>query len=158
MPHISMHTPIADLTIFENDGAIVALDWGWTPEQETSALLSETKSQIDAYFDGELTQFNLPLNPFGTDHQVKVWDTMQKIKYGDYRSYGDLAKNIGSSAQAVGTACGRNPIPIIIPCHRIISTGQIGSEKWLGGYSGEGGAWTKKALLILEQVLPPDLV
>lgn len=169
MAHISLHTPIADLTIFEHDAAIVAVEWGWTDavDFKTSlrdgeitrgqiALLQEAKRQIDAYFDGELKQFDLPLNPYGTDHQQSVWQAMQQIPYGEVRSYGDLATDLKSSAQAVGTACGRNPLPILIPCHRIVASGTKGSDKWLGGYSGDGGPWTKRALLTLEEVLEPD--
>lgn len=157
MPQLSMHTPIADLTLYENAGAIVALDWGWVEDQDPSPLLREAKKQLDAYFDGDLKAFDLPLDPYGTDHQSKVWAAMGKIPYGQVATYGDLANQLNSSAQAIGTACGRNPIPIIIPCHRIVSQGPVGSEKWLGGYSGDGGTWTKKALLTLEEVLEPEL-
>jgi len=148
MSQLSMHTPIIDITITELEGSIIALDWGWSPFQETSPLLSEAKRQLDAYFDGDLTQFDLPLNPMGTKHQEKVWQAMRHIPYGDTATYGSLAKNIGSAAQAVGTACGRNPIPILIPCHRIVA-----SAGKLGGYSGDGGLYTKRALLVLEGAL-----
>ena len=151
MPQLSMHTPIADLTLTEEDGAIVALDWGWSAFQEKTDLLVEAKHQLDAYFDGELTAFDLPLNPCGTTHQKKVWALMQAIPYGSVLTYGAAAKQIGSAAQAVGTACGLNAIPVIIPCHRI-----VGSGGRMGGYSGEGGVYTKKALLILEGALNPD--
>lgn len=81
----------------------------------------------------------------GTDHQKKVWATMCEIPSGDVGSYGDIAQEIGSSARAVGTACGKNPIPIIVPCHRILSTGG-----GIGGYSGRGGVATKRQLLDLK--------
>ncbi|WND03671.1 methylated-DNA--[protein]-cysteine S-methyltransferase [Temperatibacter marinus] len=157
MPQLSLHTPIADITLYEHQEKIVALDWGWVEDQEKSPLLLEAKNQLDAYFDGQLTSFDLPLDPYGTDHQKRVWTRMASIQYGETMSYGALAKNLSSSAQAVGTACGRNPIPIILPCHRVVATGEKGSEKWLGGYSGDGGIWTKKALLILEEILEPEL-
>lgn len=169
MAHISLHTPIADLTVFEHNSALVAVEWGWTEqidldkEQSDGSvtrgqidLLREAKKQLDAYFDGDLRVFDLPLYPYGTDHQVKVWRAMQQIPYGEVRTYGDIARDISSSAQAVGNACGRNPLPIIIPCHRIVAAGATGSDQWLGGYSGDGGPWTKRALLTLEEVLPPD--
>ncbi len=152
MAHISLHCPIADLTVFEEDGKIVALDWGWSPFQEPTKLLLEAKRQLDAYFDGELKVFDLPLDIMGTKHQKKVWRAMQDIPYGETRTYGEMAKEIGSAAQAVGTACGANPIPIIVPCHRITAAGGQ-----LGGYSGDGGTWTKKALLVLEGALPVDM-
>ena len=147
-----MHTPIADLTITEIDDKVVAVDWGWSPFQEKSPLLSEAKKQLDAYFDGTLTEFDLPLDPDGSQHQKKVWARMQQIPYGQMLTYGEMAAEIGSAAQAVGTACGMNPLPILIPCHRVIAAGGN-----LGGYSGEGGIYTKKALLTLETALPIEL-
>lgn len=148
MSQLSMHTPVIDITITEFDGAIVSLDWGWSPFQEPTPLLMEAKRQLDLYFDGELTKFDLPLAAMGTKHQEKVWAAMQAIPYGEMRTYGELAQEIGSAAQAVGTACGRNPIPILVPCHRIIAR-----EGKLGGYSGDGGLHTKRALLVLEGAL-----
>lgn len=148
MFQLSMHTPSIDITLSELDGAIIALDWGWSPFQAPSPLLMEAKGQLDAYFDGDLTHFNLPLKPMGTKHQEKVWHAMQEIPYGKTRTYGSIAEEIGSAAQAVGSACGRNPIPILIPCHRIIA--RAGK---LGGYSGDGGLYTKRALLVLEGAL-----
>lgn len=140
-----MHTPVIDITISELEGAIIALDWGWSPFQEPSPLLHEAKKQLDAYFDGDLTQFDLPLNPMGSKHQEKVWAAMLTIPYGEMRTYGELANQIGSAAQPVGSACGRNPIPILVPCHRV-----VGSNGKFGGYSGDGGLYTKRALLVLE--------
>ncbi|MEX0297484.1 MAG: methylated-DNA--[protein]-cysteine S-methyltransferase [Kordiimonas sp.] len=148
MSQLSMHTPVIDITITEIEGSIVALDWGWSPFQEPTPLLLEAKQQLDAYFDGDLTDFDLPLEPMGTKHQEKVWQAMLKIPYGDTTTYGELAKDIGSAAQAVGTACGRNPIPILVPCHRV-----LGSAGKFGGYSGDGGLYTKRALLVLEGAL-----
>ena len=145
MPQLSMHTPIGDLAISEQNGALVALDWGWGRDQDKTPLLTEAKRQLDAYFDGKLTDFDLPLSPDGTAHQKAVWRAMAKIKYGAMMSYGDLAAKIGSSPRAVGGACGANPIPIIVPCHRV-----VGSGGKLHGYSGAGGLDTKLALLRLE--------
>ncbi len=148
MFQLSMHTPIIDITISELEGAIIALDWGWSPFQGSSPLLQEAKHQLDAYFDGDLKEFDLPLSPMGTRHQEKVWQSMQRIPYGETRTYGAIAKEIGSAAQAVGSACGRNPIPILIPCHRVVA-----HASKLGGYSGDGGFYTKRALLVLEGAL-----
>lgn len=145
MSQLSMHSPVIDITITEIEGTIVSLDWGWSPFQEPTPLLLEAKRQLDAYFDGELRDFDLPLAPMGTKHQEKVWRAMRDIPYGHTRTYGELAKAIGSAAQAVGTACGRNPIPILVPCHRVVA-----SAGRLGGYSGDGGLYTKRALLVLE--------
>jgi methylated-DNA-[protein]-cysteine S-methyltransferase len=148
MSQLSMHTPIIDITITELEGHIIALDWGWSPFQETSPLLAEAKRQLDLYFDGELKDFDLPISPMGTKHQEKVWRAMQAIPYGETTTYGTMAKKIGSASQAVGTACGRNPIPILVPCHRVLGAGNK-----LGGYSGDGGLYTKRALLVLEGAL-----
>jgi len=148
MSQLSMHTPIIDITLTELDGSIVAVDWGWSPFQESSALLREAKRQLDLYFDGDLTDFDLPINPMGSKHQEKVWRAMMEIPYGETITYGTLAKKIGSAAQPVGSACGRNPLPILVPCHRV-----VGSGKKFGGYSGDGGLYTKRALLVLEGAL-----
>ena len=148
MPQLSLHSPIGDLTVSEDEGAIVALDWGWGAEQTKTPLLTDAVRQLNAYFDGDLTDFDLPLNPHGTDHQQRVWDAMCCIPYGATLTYGALAKEAGSIARAVGTACGTNPIPIIIPCHRVLAEGDK-----IGGYSGDGGVETKVMLLQLEGVL-----
>lgn len=146
MAQLSMHTPHGDLTIFDDDeGSLIALDWGWTPDQQKTDLLLEAKRQLDLYFDGELTDFDLPLDPYGTPFQKKVWAVMNSIAYGETMTYGDIAKELGSAAQAVGNACGANPLPIIQPCHRVLAAGGK-----IGGYSGEGGAETKMAFLALE--------
>ena len=146
MAQLSMHTPHGDLTIFDDDkGSLVALDWGWAHAQEKTDVLLEAKRQLDLYFDGELTEFNLPLAPDGTAFQKRVWGAINKIAYGQTQSYGEIATQINSAAQAVGNACGANPIPIIQPCHRVLAAGGK-----IGGYSGEGGAETKIAFLALE--------
>lgn len=145
MTQLSFHSPIGDLTLTEEDGFIVSLDWGWSCAQGTSALLEKAKKQVMAYLDGLRRDFDLPLSPMGTEFQKKVWKAMQAIPYGKTRSYGEIAAKLKSSARAVGGACGRNPIPIIIPCHRVLGSGGA-----LGGYSGEGGTETKSQLLKLE--------
>ncbi|MBL4787545.1 MAG: methylated-DNA--[protein]-cysteine S-methyltransferase [Kordiimonadaceae bacterium] len=151
MSQLSMHTPIIDLTITELDGSIISMDWGWSPFQETSLLLQEAKRQLDLYFDGDLQVFDLPIKPMGTPHQEKVWRAMMEIPFGEVATYGELAKKIGSAAQPVGSACGRNPLPILVPCHRV-----VGASGNFGGYSGDGGLYTKRALLVLEGALSID--
>ena len=142
-----MHSPIGDLTISSENSALVALDWGWARDQASDDLLERAKSQLDAYFDGKAETFDLPLAPAGTDFQQRVWTHMNSISYGKTISYGEIAKVLNSAARAVGMACGANPIPIIIPCHRVLAV------NGMGGYSGEGGVETKVALLRLERVL-----
>ena len=144
MPQLSLHSPVGDLSVSEDQGAIVALDWGWGRDQSPTPLLREALKQLNAYFDGKLTAFDLPIRPFGTTFQTRVWQQMLKIPFGQTRTYGALAAKLRSGARPVGTACGRNPIPIIIPCHRVIAA------HGLGGYSGDGGTAAKVALLTLE--------
>lgn len=145
MPQLSLHSPVGDLTVSEEDGRLVSLDWGWVRDQAVTPLLRRTKNLLTAYFDGELQDFDLPLNLAGTAHQRKVWQAMMEIPFGMTESYGELARRIGSGAQAVGTACGRNPIAIIVPCHRVLA-----AQGAIGGYSGGSGVETKTALLRLE--------
>ena len=147
MSQISMHAPIGDLTISAEDNIIVSLDWGWAQEQNTNTLLQNAKSQLNDYFDGLRKNFDLPLEPPGTKFQQRVWSMMEQIPYGKTKTYGEIAKALGSSARAVGMACGANPIPVIIPCHRVVAATDM------GGYSGDGGVKTKRALLHLERVL-----
>ena len=149
MPQISINSPVGPLTIFEFDGVIVALDWGFVEEMETSPVLEDAKAQLADYFAGKRGDFDLPLAPDGTDFQKAVWEAMCKIPAGKTATYKDLATAAGSpkAFQSVGTACGLNPIPIIIPCHRVLASGDKP-----GGYSGDGGLETKQALLKIEGV------
>jgi methylated-DNA-[protein]-cysteine S-methyltransferase len=144
LPQLSLHTAIGDLTISEDDGAIVALDWGWGCTQAVSRLLLHARDQLFAYFDGALTEFDLPLCPAGTPYRRHVWDALRRIPYGATSSYGDIARQVGGSPRAVGQASASNPIPIIIPCHRVLASNSM------GGYSGGDGLATKRALLALE--------
>jgi methylated-DNA-[protein]-cysteine S-methyltransferase len=148
MTQLSFHSPIGDLTLTEEDGAIVSLDWGWARDQGETPLLKKARAQVQEYLQGKRHQFDLPLEPMGTDFQKRVWKAMSAIGYGKTKSYGEVAAKLHSGPRAVGTACGRNPIPIIIPCHRV-----LGTNGSLGGYSGEGGTDTKKQLLKLEGAL-----
>jgi methylated-DNA-[protein]-cysteine S-methyltransferase len=147
MNSLSISSPVGDLVLDEDGGAIVAIRWSNETTGNGSPLLAEAARQLDAYFAGELSQFDLPLRPAGSAFERSVWDQMQKIRYGETRCYGDLASAIGSAPRAVGGACGKNPIPIVIPCHRVLS------KAGLGGYSGSGGLKTKQALLALEGAL-----
>ncbi|HIF09848.1 MAG TPA: methylated-DNA--[protein]-cysteine S-methyltransferase [Sneathiellales bacterium] len=146
MPQLSLRSPIGDLSVSEEAGVIVALDWGWGSQQQATPLLRAAKRQLDCYFDGTPMTFDLPLAPQGTAFQVRVWEAMTVIPYGRTQTYGEIARDLNSGPRPVGTACGRNPIPIIIPCHRVLAAGGA-----LGGYSGDGGLDTKFALLRLER-------
>ena len=147
MASLSFNTPVGHLSLVEEQGALVAVEWGAVASFDDSALLLETKNQLNAYFDGQLTDFDLPLSPRGTAFQQIVWAELRKIPYGKLRTYGDLAVTIGSRPRPVGGACGRNPIPIILPCHRV-----VGNDGEMAGYSGGQGVATKQHLLQLEGV------
>jgi methylated-DNA-[protein]-cysteine S-methyltransferase len=123
-------------------------DW-----ERREAPFRETLAQLRAYFKGRLREFDLPLAPEGTAFEQKVWKALLKIPYGRTIAYGELARRIGKpgAARAVGLANGRNPLPIVIPCHRV-----IGSNGKLTGYGG--GLDTKRWLLTLEGALAePEL-
>lgn len=149
MPALAFNSPIGPLTLFEDDGMIVAVDWGWPPDSEETPLLVRARDQLEEYFDGRRHDFDLPLAPFGTAFQKRVWEALARIPYGHTRTYGELAAELGSAPRALGGACGRNPLPILIPCHRV-----LGSDGRLGGYSGMDGIETKRFLLTLEGALP----
>jgi methylated-DNA-[protein]-cysteine S-methyltransferase len=152
MASLSISSPVGRLVIEEEGGAIIAIRWANEAGGNGSPLLSEAARQIEAYFAGTLIDFDVPLRPAGSAHEQRVWAAMLRIPYGQTRSYGELAMDIGSAPRAVGGACGKNPIPIVIPCHRVLGKG------WMGGYSGSGGLSTKRTLLTLEGALEPELV
>ncbi|MBC8338655.1 MAG: methylated-DNA--[protein]-cysteine S-methyltransferase [Alphaproteobacteria bacterium] len=145
MAYLTMNSPFGPLTIFEDNDSIIVLEWGRAENPEPTALLETARDQLDEYFDAKRKDFDLPLAPRGTAFQCAVWDQMRRIPYGQVKTYGDVARSLNSAPRAVGGACGRNPIPIIVPCHRIIA-----SNGNLGGFSGFAGPETKRALLRLE--------
>lgn len=141
MKQRSLPTPFGDLTVTEVDGAITALEWCWVDTQDTSTLLLEAVAQLEAYVAGTRENFDLPLHVAASPFQRDVCRLMSDIPYGYTRTYGEIASDLGVPAQAVGQACGANPIPVIIPCHRVMGA------KGLTGFSGRGGVETKVALL-----------
>jgi methylated-DNA-[protein]-cysteine S-methyltransferase len=146
LPQISLHTMVGDLTVSEEGGRIVAVDWGWGRDQAETPVLLAARAQLQAYFDGSLKDFDLPLAPEGTAYRQRVWAALCRIPYGAVRSYAEITREVGGSARSVGGANAHNPIPILIPCHRVVATGG------LGGYSGGEGLETKLRLLSLEGV------
>jgi len=146
MPQLSCHSPLGALTISEDDGHIVALDWGWGRDQEETPLLIKVRDLLEKYFDGERVDFSdLPFSPYGTPYRQKIWKAILKIPYGETRTYAEIAAQAGGSARSIGGAMRANPIPVLIPCHRVV--GATG----LGGYSGLNGIEDKKILLDLEK-------
>ena len=138
-------TPFGPVTLVERGGLLVRLDWGANPG-EGSPLLDEAMAQLRAYFDRRLTWFDLPLD-WGEGLNAAVRRAMAAIPLGETRTYGQIARAVGAPAQAVGQACGANPLPILIPCHRVTGT------DWFGGFSAPGGVETKAALLRHEGAL-----
>ncbi len=148
MPRLSLESPVGPLTILEEKGAISALFWGGRSAGEPTRLLIEAKRQLSAYFAGKRRAFDLPLAPNGSILEQRVWALMAQIPYGETRAYGDLAKELDLSPREVGLACGRNKLPILLPCHRVVA-----ADGSLTGYSGGDGIETKRKLLQLEGVL-----
>jgi methylated-DNA-[protein]-cysteine S-methyltransferase len=151
-----MDSPIGELRLVEQAGAITAIEFSpfRDPDgrvrgvrDDDHPLLVETKRQLTAYFARDLKEFDLPLAPAGTDFQKRVWEQLVGIAYGQTASYGQIAAQLGktnAASRAVGLANGSNPIPIVIPCHRV-----IGANGTLTGYAG--GIERKQTLLELEQ-------
>ena len=137
----TLPTPVGPLTVTSNGTAITRVTWDAPEGHDNRPELTEALSQLDAYFAGTRKEFDLPLAVEAPDFQVSVCEVMQSIPFGETLTYGDIAKRLGVPAQAVGQACGGNPIPVIIPCHRVLGATS------LGGYSGEGGVETKVWLL-----------
>jgi len=151
-----MASPLGPITLVEEAGRLTRLSWGKdAPDtrSDRSALLDRARLQLDAYFRGRRDRFDLPLAPRGTAFQQRVWQMMRRIPYGETWSYAELARRTGNVARAVGQACGANPIPIIIPCHRVLA-----ENGHLGGFSAVGGSDSKSWLLELEGARPLRLL
>ena len=155
--HVTVPSPVGPLTIVAQDGAITGLYMDaqrHAPQPELLGVpgdagdepFAAAAAQLSAYFAGRLTEFDLPLSPAGTDFQLRVWTGLRAIPYGQTVSYGELATRVGSptASRAVGLANGRNPIAIVIPCHRV-----IGADGSMTGYGG--GLDRKQFLLALER-------
>jgi methylated-DNA-[protein]-cysteine S-methyltransferase len=156
--HTVIGSPIGPLTLIAQDGRLAGVHMEVTRYEpdaaalgaavpcEADPVLTAAASQLRAYFSGELTSFDLPLTLEGTRFQRTVWAGLQVIPYGETISYGELARRIGqpSASRAVGLANGRNPVSIVVPCHRV-----IGADGSLTGYGG--GMGRKRFLLGLEQ-------
>ena len=150
-----MDSPVGELRIVEQEGAITAIEFSPFRDHDgrprgdrddSFPVLVETVRQLRAYFDRDLKEFDLPLAPAGSEFQQSVWAQLQEIGYGDTASYGQIAHRLGrtnAASRAVGLANGRNPIPIVIPCHRV-----VGADGTLTGYAG--GVQRKQLLLDLE--------
>ncbi|OFE15898.1 cysteine methyltransferase [Humibacillus sp. DSM 29435] len=159
--HVVIDSPIGALTVVADDGAITHLLMDAAAHRPDDPALfgglgdpasepfTSAARQLEEYFAGERTTFDLPLTPRGNDFQQRVWARLLEIPYAETRSYGELARGLGGAglAQAVGSANGRNPIAVVIPCHRV-----IGADGSLVGYAG--GLGRKRFLLALEESPP----
>jgi methylated-DNA-[protein]-cysteine S-methyltransferase len=132
-------TPFGPVSLRVAEGVIVALDWR-EAAGDAGPLQAEGLRQLAEYFAGTRRAFDLPLD-WGTGLHERVRRAMAAIPFGETRTYGEIARMVGAPAQAVGQACGANPIPLLIPCHRVLGA------KTLGGFSAPGGVETKVALL-----------
>ena len=146
-------SPVGPLTLTQEDQALTGLHFGEHPQQGAEGptpLLEKAARQLEEYFAGQRKEFSLPLAPKGTEFQLRVWQALLQIPYGETRSYGELAAMVGNpkACRAVGGANHRNPLSILIPCHRVVGTG--GS---LTGYAG--GLSVKEFLLKLESEARP---
>ncbi len=155
--HFLCESPIGQLTLVKTDGMLSGLYMGESREARGEAMgpragsgFEDVVQQLHEYFARKRTVFTIPIAPAGTAFQQRVWTALRTIPYGETRSYGQLAAAIGnrSAMRAVGAANGRNPISIIVPCHRV-----IGSDGTLTGYGG--GLERKQFLLDLEQARLP---
>ena len=147
----SYETVLGVVTFVEEGGALLAVTTHRSYEgvEQETALIKEAYQQLSEYLKGERKEFDLPLNPKGTDFQKRVWRALCDIPYGETRSYKQIAKAVGNSkaVRAVGMANNRNPITIVVPCHRV-----IGADGKLVGFGG--GLEMKEFLLRLEKSLP----
>jgi methylated-DNA-[protein]-cysteine S-methyltransferase len=153
--HKIMSSPIGKLKLVASDDGLAAILWenekpnrvrlGTTSEDQAHPILLKTERQLKEYFDGKRKSFEIELDAVGTDFQKQVWEALLAIPFGETRSYGQLAKQLGNpcASRAVGAANGKNPIAIVVPCHRV-----IGSTGKLTGFAG--GLDAKQHLLGLE--------
>lgn len=152
MPASDLDTPVGRLRAISDGEALVRLTWIASDDLpgadgDEDAVSRETVRQLDAYFRGTLTAFELPVAfKGGSAFERSVWQGMRAIPYGETWTYGDLAERVGGVARAVGGACGRNPIPVVVPCHRV-----VGANGRLVGFSGGDGVESKRQLLNLER-------
>lgn len=148
---VRVSSPVGCLEVEATTDIIIAVRWiegGADDAVDGHGLLAEARRQLKAYFAGQLKVFDLPLAPAGSPFERDVWRLMCDIPYGDIMTYGEMAQAVGGVARAVGGACGANPIPVIIPCHRVLGAGNR-----MVGYSGRGHVETKRWLLVHEGAL-----
>ncbi|AHM04133.1 Methylated-DNA--protein-cysteine methyltransferase [Roseibacterium elongatum DSM 19469] len=135
-----MDTPLGSVWVEVADRAVVASGWG-AAQGGDDPVLRTALDEVVAYFDRRLDRFTVPIRPQASGLSGRVLDALSAIPFGETRTYGDLSKDLGAPAQAIGRACGSNPVPILIPCHRVLGATS------LGGFSAPGGIEAKVWLL-----------
>lgn len=146
MPSLTFDSPIGPLHAVADETRLLCVGFGpGSGSDDPNTLLDRTAAWFAAYFDGRDEPVDLPLAPAGSPFQAQVRAAMLAIPFGGTRTYGEIARDIGGSPRAVGQACGRNPIPILVPCHRVLGAGGA-----IGGFSGGNGPPTKQRLLAHE--------
>jgi methylated-DNA-[protein]-cysteine S-methyltransferase len=157
MSILYVESPVGRLALEADGDTLTGVSWTsgrWAsdteraPGEKTTPVLKEAQEQLERYFKRQLQRFDLPLGARGTPFQKSVWTMMSAIPFGETATYGGMAMALSSGPRAVGMACGRNPLPIVVPCHRVLGSG--GKE---GGFSGGQGLPTKRKLLALEGVV-----
>ena len=140
---VSVATPVGSICLEANETSIIGIGWDEGPPvtDQTPDVLADAARQLLGYFKGSVTRFDVPLSLGPGTFQVRFQKALLDIPFGDTRTYGQLAKDLGVSAQAIGQACGANRLPVIVPCHRVVGA------NGLGGFSGGVGVETKVALL-----------
>ena len=145
---ITFNTSIGNIQLVSKNKEIVSIQFTTKKvKQSNLVLLNKAKKQIEEYILGQRKLFDIKINPEGTKFQKTVWKKLYKIPYGKTISYLKLANILNTSPRAIGNACGKNPLLIVIPCHRVLST-----KKELTGFSALGGIVTKKKLLKIENI------
>ena len=148
--HASIESPLGPIALTSDGRHLTDLEIGrHVVKPTTDSIIDAASAQLGEYFAGHRTEFDLPLKATGTAFQESIWQALQKIPFGQTTSYGELGQAVGKprSARAVGGAVGANPLPIVIPCHRVLA-----SDRRITGYSGGDGIPTKEKLLDLEKI------
>ena len=142
----SIKTKVGWISVFEDKGKIFQIKFAKTKIQSKSRLLINFKEKLNKFFNKKIPLTKIPYVMYGNRKQIKIWNELKKIKFGQTKSYGEIAKKFNFSPRYVGKVCGQNKLLLLVPCHRVIK-----SDGSLGGFSSVGGASLKKKLLSLEK-------
>ena len=144
---LSFYCSLGWITLFEKNNSITSIKFSKNKNKGKNSTLIKLKKQIIEFSKGKRKKFTIKLHIEGSVLQKKIWNKLRNVKYGKTKSYGDIAKELGTSPRYVGNVCGQNNHLLVIPCHRVVR-----SDGTLGGFSGSGGIKLKKKILQLEQL------